>query len=314
MVRYAVAHRWPVDLTGADRVNLRHGPAGLSVADGAAGPAVAPAPRSGASTRSAARSGTYTSASITTTAPVSRLRWDLRAVVPTGSAVTVDVRGLTGGRWSEWREAGPDGVAVLPGPATAVQARLDLRSAAGGVSPTVSGLVLRPAAGAATGTTAEAAATPPRSYRVYATPEGLVGGTTANGHVITRRDHFVALPSRRALASNGGREYRVKVCYARTGRCETAPVWDVGPRNTRDDYWNPAPVRQMWRDLPRGRPEAQAAYQSGYNGGRDQFGRRVANPVGIDLADGTFWDGLGMTDNDWVTVTYLWTGTAAAGG
>ena len=84
-------------------------------------------------------------------------------------------------------------------------------------------------------------------------------------------------------------------------------MWDVGPWNTRDDYWNPSTVRQNWNDLPQGRPEAQAAYENGYNGGRDQFGRRVANPAGIDLADGTFWDGLGLTNNAWVTVTYLWT-------
>jgi hypothetical protein len=90
-------------------------------------------------------------------------------------------------------------------------------------------------------------------------------------------------------------------------------VWDVGPWNTMDDYWNPAAVRQMWKDLPQGRPEAQAAYQNGYNGGRDQFGRTVANPAGIDLADGTFWDGLGLTDNAWVNVTYLWTGTGPKG-
>jgi hypothetical protein len=61
----------------------------------------------------------------------------------------------------------------------------------------------------------------------------------------------------------------------------------------------------MWKDLPRGRPEARAAYRFGYNGGRDQFGRKVANSAGIDLADGTFWDALRMVDNDWVTVTFL---------
>ena len=27
------------------------------------------------------------------------------------------------------------------------------------------------------------------------------------------------------------------------------------------------------------------------------------NPAGIDLADGTFWDGLKLTTNSWVTVT-----------
>jgi hypothetical protein len=108
------------------------------------------------------------------------------------------------------------------------------------------------------------------------------------------------------LSPKGSHEYSVRVC-ADNGRCETAPVWDVGPWNTRDDYWNPPSVRQNWKDLPQGTPQAQAAYQNGYNGGKDQFGRRVRNPAGIDLADGTFWDGLGLTNNAWVTVTYLWT-------
>ncbi|MGH3672112.1 MAG: hypothetical protein ACRDSH_16010, partial [Pseudonocardiaceae bacterium] len=33
----------------------------------------------------------------------------------------------------------------------------------------------------------------------------------------------------------------------------------------------------------------------------------VRNQAGIDLADGTFSDGLGLRNNSWVTVTYLWT-------
>ena len=146
----------------------------------------------------------------------------------------------------------------------------------------------------------------PKTYRVFATREGLVGGTTANGHVIAPRDHFVALPSGRALSPRNTGTYSVTVC-ADNGRCETAPVWDVGPWNTRDDYWNPSAIRQNWSSLPQGTPEAQAAYQNGYNGGKDQFGRTVTNPAGIDLADGTFWDGLGLTNNSWVNVTYLWT-------
>jgi hypothetical protein len=146
----------------------------------------------------------------------------------------------------------------------------------------------------------------PLSFRVYATREGLVGGTTANQHVITPRDHFVALPSRQALSPRGSNKYSVKVC-ADNGRCETAPVWDVGPWNTTDDYWKPSISRQRWNDLPQGKPEAQAAYQDGYNGGKSGKGKQVTNPAGIDLADGTFWDGLGLTNNAWVTVTYLWT-------
>ncbi|MCF2434749.1 hypothetical protein LV779_08430 [Streptomyces thinghirensis] len=57
-------------------------------------------------------------------------------------------------------------------------------------------------------------------------------------------------------------------------RCETAPVWDVGPWNTHDDHWNPPAQREQWKDLPRGLPQAQAAYENGYNGGRDEFGRQ----------------------------------------
>ena len=143
--------------------------------------------------------------------------------------------------------------------------------------------------------------------KVFATREGLVGGTTANGHVIAPRDHFVALPSRRGLSPRNTGDYTVKVC-APNGRCAWSPVWDVGPWNTTDDYWNPAATRQSWKDLPQGTPEAQAAFQQRYNGGKDGFGRTVANPAGIDLADGTFYDDLALRDNSWVTVTYLWTG------
>jgi hypothetical protein len=143
------------------------------------------------------------------------------------------------------------------------------------------------------------------SDRVYATREGLVGETTANGHVVTERDHFVALPSRSVLSAEGTGTYSVRVCAPSTDRCAYAPVWDVGPWNTRDDYWSGD--RQGWTDLPRGVPQAQAAFEDGHNGGDDQFGRAVTNPAGIDLADGTFWDGLGLRHNAWVDVTYLWT-------
>ncbi len=154
------------------------------------------------------------------------------------------------------------------------------------------------------------AETAARLFRVHATREGLVGGTTANGHVIGDRDHFVALPSRRGLSGRGSGDLTVRVC-ANNGRCEWAPVWDVGPWNAEDDYWNDD--REMWTDLPAGTPQAQAAFEDGHNGGADQFGRRVGNPSGIDLADGTFWDGLRLTGNAWVTVQFLWTGSTPTG-
>jgi hypothetical protein len=139
---------------------------------------------------------------------------------------------------------------------------------------------------------------------VYATREGLVGGITANGHVITARDHFASLPSWKSLSPKGTGDYSVRACTS--SRCVYEPVWDVGPWNTKDDYWNA--TREQWTGLAVGRPEAEAAYQNNYNGGKDQFGRVVTNPAGIDLADGAIWDGLAMTDSGWLTVSYLWTG------
>jgi hypothetical protein len=233
------------------------------------------------------------------------------------TGVAVDIRGLrVGGGWTEWLPAEPvfrtpaagtsRALRVVLPPATQVQARLVLSPVGPGPrGPQVRGLTLT-AYPAAPSSRAQARRNPQR-YRVFATREGLVGGTTANGHVITDRDLFVALPSRRALSPRDTSDYSVKLC-APTGRCAFAPVWDVGPWNTRDDYWNPSDRRQTWDDLPQGVPQAQAAKAQGYNGGKDQFGRVVRNPAGIDLADGLFWDALGLKDNAWVTVDYLWTG------
>ncbi|HET7038093.1 MAG TPA: SH3 domain-containing protein [Thermomicrobiaceae bacterium] len=140
------------------------------------------------------------------------------------------------------------------------------------------------------------------SFRVYATQEGLVGDSTSTGHIIQPNDHFVALPCVCVLSSKGGHEFQVRVDYK--GKSVTAPVWDVGPWNIDDDYWNP-PAQRKYTGLPQGVPEATAAYFNGYNGGRDGKGRAVRIPAGIDLADGTFAD-LGMSDSDWVTVSFLW--------
>jgi hypothetical protein len=141
------------------------------------------------------------------------------------------------------------------------------------------------------------------TYRVFATREGLVGHRTANGHRIRPRDRFVALPHWGALSSNGGNEFQVRVTYR--NRSVVLPVWDVGPWNTRDDYWSP---KRRYGDLPVGLPMAHAAYHDRYNGGRDEFGRRIRHPNGIDIADGAFWDDLGMTGSDYVEVTFLWLG------
>lgn len=138
--------------------------------------------------------------------------------------------------------------------------------------------------------------------RVYASRQGLVGGRTANGHIIRERDHFVALPSREVLSSRDGYEYQVQITYR--GLTAIAPVWDLGPWNVADDFWNG--TRRGAPELPRFVPQAEAAYYQGHNGGMSLTGRRVTAPIAIDIADGTFWDDLGMTSTDWVEVAFLW--------
>jgi len=228
---------------------------------------------------------------------------------PDGSSAEVDVRAWVKDKWTEWTPARSGTPSALPGASAQVQLRIIVSAPPTGGSPWVGDLTVLSTDKVDPSRMSVQAA--PLQSRVFATREGLVGGTTANGHVIVNRDHFVALPSRRGLSTSGSGTYSVKVCTA--SRCAFEPVWDVGPWNTKDDYWNPSATREMWKDLPQGRPEAQAAYQNGYNGGKDQFGRTVANPAGIDLADGTFWDALALSNNAWVDVTYLWTGDGGRG-
>jgi hypothetical protein len=287
---------WLAHLTpDADDTNVHFDAGGLRLT---------PHPGGGpASIRSDRPEGMLTTAAQPLTQFSSQVVADVVAERPAGSAVDVDVRGIRGdGSWTEWVPADSSAPASLGAAVTAVQARIVLHAAKSGASPVVRSVRLTAKPGVVL-----LAARPSNapSYRVFATREGLVGRATANGHVIRERDHFVALPSRRGLAPRGSGDYTVKIC-ASNGRCEWAPVWDVGPWNTTDDYWNSSDARQSWPDLPQGQPEAQAAYHDGYHNGADQFGRDVRNPAGIDLADGTFFDGLGLRNNSWVTVSYLW--------
>jgi hypothetical protein len=241
--------------------------------------------------------------------PANEVGVTLTASRPAGSEVQVDVRGLgQDSKWTQWVSAAASGSTRLSQSVSKVQARITLRDSAQGDAPAITKLSLNADNGAAP-TVAPRLAPASVSYQVYATREGLVGGTTANGHVIQPSDHFVALPSGSALSPNGSGDYSVQVCGPST--CETAPVWDIGPWNTHDDYWDAS--RAEFTDLPQGTPEAQAAYQNGYNGGHDEFGRTVSNPAGIDLADGTFYN-VGLNNNGWVTVTYLWTGGGGGSG
>ena len=190
----------------------------------------------------------------------------------------VDARFQRGdGTWSQWLP--------LPATFTAAATEVQLRAVLTGTAASVTRITAHPDGTAEPEPTTRAAL----SYRLYATREGLVGHKTADGHG----------------------DYSVRVCA--NHRCEWAPVWDVGPWNTTDDHWSVPGKRQRWRNLPQGMPEAQAAYRKGYNKGKDQYGRKVSNPAGIDLADGTFADGLRLKGNALVSVTYEWTAGGPAG-
>lgn len=306
----AAADAWVVDLraAGPDSTNV--------VTDGEVrlGPEAGRANSAGADLRTGfAVYGTRLAA------PANGFSAEVASTVPDGAELAIDVRGLappgasgggTGAQWTEWTEALPGAPAALPVAVTEVQVRVMVAAPAGVASPRLTALSVRPVTVPGRPAVRAVDGAGP-AYSVFATREGLAGGVTANGHLVTARDHFVALPSRRGLSGRNGGEYSVRVCA--DGRCAWAPVWDVGPWNTRDDYWAAPGSRQEWNDLPQGMPAAQAAYQDGYNDGKDEFGRTVANPAGIDLADGTFWDGLQLKSNAWVTVTYLWAGTYPAG-
>jgi hypothetical protein len=199
--------------------------------------------------------------------------------------------------WSPWFSVRSGAAVTLP-TGRFLQYRAEL-SASAGEQPT-----LRAASFQLAWTGAATLSAGPKenpTVRLFGTREGLVGRKTANGHTIRDRDRFVALPSRRVLNPAGKTDYQVKLSYK--GKSAIAPVWDVGPWNIKDNYWDER--REMFGDLPRFVPQAYAAWKGEHNRGRDQYNRWVSIPASIDIADGTFIDELGMGNSDWVDVTFL---------
>jgi hypothetical protein len=232
---------------------------------------------------------------------------DYTAQVPEGTELRVDARVSEDGvKWSSWEVDVANGALVdATMLATQVQYRVTFFGSEK-ISPVLESVSITPVEGAGnytamnTQTTREIAPT----YRVHATRMGMVGGRTANGHIIKPRDHYVSLPSWRSLSSKGGREYLVRITY--NGRTSVAPVWDVGPWNTRDNFWDVE--REHWKDLQRGWPQDHAAYFENYNGRRASKGY-VRFPTAVDVGDGVWWDDLGIRgDRAIVEITFLWLG------
>ncbi|MGQ9548711.1 MAG: hypothetical protein ACUVSY_15895 [Roseiflexus sp.] len=252
------------------------------------------------------RFGTFVSDVITSAVEFDTLRVEYTAQIPRGAQVAVDVRtGTDGNHWAPWVvDLASNARAHFDRPARFVQYRI--RMLATGASPTLHSLRLIPERATPSFTAFEQEQPPiAPTFTVHATRLGLVGRRTANGHRIVKRDRFVALPCVCVLSSRGGSEYMVRVTYQ--GRSAVAPVYDVGPWNTHDNYWDPQEQR-YFSDLRQGWPQDHAAFFDGHNNGRARHGR-VRFPTAIDIADGIWWDDLGIKgDRAVVEVTFLWMG------
>lgn len=99
----------------------------------------------------------------------------------------------------------------------------------------------------------------------------------------------------------------VAIRRVRDDRVVRPRIKEVGPWNTYDNYWQYGRYRTMWKDLRRCVPEAQAAYYHNYNNGKDEFGREVLNPAGVDLTPAVARRmGLRKYQNAWVYVRFPW--------
>ncbi len=253
------------------------------------------------------RYGMYISPSQPLDAPSTRVTVSYQATTPAGSALRIALRGSSDGeRWTSWHTDLSNGQPVtFAQPVRLIQYRAVLLAPVR-LSPVLHTVEMQADKASPTYHTfqhepkqAQEIVAP--TYRVYATPQGMVGSRTANGYVIEPNAWFVSLPSWRALCSPGGYEYQVRITYG--DRSVVVPVWDVGPWNTRDDYWSVH--REQYQDLRRGWPQDHAAYFEKYHGGYAEKGY-VRFPTAMDVGDGA-WQALGLPDGWYeVDVTFLW--------
>jgi hypothetical protein len=114
----------------------------------------------------------------------------------------------------------------------------------------------------------------------------------------------VALPHRNLKF---GRQPKVHIRRLSGGPRVGPKVKEVGPWNTYDNYWTRKKDRTMFKRVPRCKPEAQVAYYQDFNEGKDEFGRKVLNPAGVDVSPAVARDmGLEEHQNAWVYVRFPW--------
>ncbi len=161
-------------------------------------------------------------------------------------------------------------------------------------------------------TAAEGATTAGGGYRVYATQYySNFGPDSVDVAVPDKSVKFASLGWEYDSGYPAGGNYTVNMSY-NGHQLNNVQVKDCGPWNIDDNYWNGtggSRPRRLYRDLPTGLPESQAAYFNDYNGGLDQFGRVVSNPAGIDLSPQAGVNlGLGYLVSGWITVNFNWEG------
>jgi hypothetical protein len=251
--------------------------------------------------------GLFTSPATPLATNTSAIRIDYQATIPLQAAIRVDLRASNDGqRWTAWQtDLASGGLAEFPIWAHFAQYRITLL--ADRDSPRVSGIVVRSEPRTAPFTALDAQPLVAPTFTIRATRQGMVGRRTANGHTIKKRDHFVSLPCWCVLSSKDGNEYAVRLAYK--GRSVVVPVYDVGPWNRRDNYWDAQPQR-TFGDLRQGWPQDHAAYYDGYNNGKSGLGWKVRFPTAVDVGDGAWIDDLQIKgDQAELQVTFLWMGT-----
>ena len=118
----------------------------------------------------------------------------------------------------------------------------------------------------------------------------------------TRRE--VALPHRKLKF---GRQPRVHIRRGSGGPTVKPRVKETGPWNIHDNYWARWKNRTKFKRAGRCNPEAQEAYYHNFNRGKDEFGRKVLNPAGIDVTPAVARGmNLKKYQNAWVYVRFPW--------